>query len=118
MTSPAEITYVAADAIKAEQAEGGLIVFVGADGALGAGAAAVDAAAGGAIRRLLGSKGWKAEVGAAAVLDFPSGLAAERLIVAPRGDSASDARRAGAAAAAKLGKGGATVLGDASAEIE
>lgn len=118
MTSPAEINYVATDAIPVEKAEGGLIVFVGPDGALGSGAQAVDAATGGAIGRLLKSKGWKSEVGSAASLDFPAGLVAERLIVAPRGDSAADARKAGAGAAAKLGKGAATIIGDAGAEIE
>jgi leucyl aminopeptidase len=118
MTSPAEIAYVAADAAPIEKAGGTVVVFVALDGAPGGAAAAADAATGGAVTRLLASQNFKREVAAVASLDFPAGMAADRLVVAALGAGAGDARKTGAAAAAKLAKGAATFYGAGDAEAQ
>jgi len=118
MTNPVEISYVAHEAAPIGGAGGAAAVFVRADGALGAAAAAANAASGGAVARLVASKGFRNKPGDAAVLAFPSGLAAERLVVAALGETAADARRAGAAAAVKLGAGAAVLYGDGDAATQ
>jgi leucyl aminopeptidase len=120
MTSPAEISYVDLAEAPISEAQGSVVVFVGPDGAAEGPAAAADAATGGAVARLLASKSFKREAAATATLEFPAGLMADRLIVAVLGAGEADARKAGAAAAAKLGKGPATFYGagDAAAQAQ
>lgn len=118
MTSPAELAYLDIEITPITGVEGNAVVFVRPDGALGAAAAAADAATGGAIKRLLASKGFRNKTGKAATLEFPSGLKADRLVVAALGEGDADARRAGAAAAARLGEGPATFFGDGAPGIQ
>jgi leucyl aminopeptidase len=118
MTRPVEIAYVPAAETPVARAEGAAAVFVRPGGGLGAAAAAADAATHGAIARLVASESFKNKPGDAAVLSFPAGLAADRLVVAALGETAADARRAGGAVAARLGPGRATVYGDGSADIQ
>ena len=116
MTSPVEIAYRSRDDVPLAEAKGSAVVFVKPDGTLGAGAAAADEASGGAVSRLVASDEFRNKPGSAAVLAFPAGLKASRLVVAALGETAADARRAGGAAAAKLGGGTATVFGEGSVE--
>jgi leucyl aminopeptidase len=116
MTSPVEIAYVAREDAPPQEAEGAVVAFLRPDGTMSEAARAVDEAAGGAISRLLASKGFKAKPGTARALAFPGGLKAERLVVATLGDGAAEARRAGGAAAAEIGSGGATFYGEGDAE--
>ena len=118
MTTPAEITYASLEDAPVAAAEGAAVVFVRPDGALGPAAEAADAATGGAVSRLVGSKSFKNKAGTAVALGFPAGMAAETLVVAALGESAEDARRAGGAAAARIGTGKATIYGDGAPEIQ
>ncbi|TVQ56705.1 MAG: leucyl aminopeptidase [Rhodobacteraceae bacterium] len=118
MTSPVEIACLALDEAPLDAAEGAAVVFVRPDGSLGPAASAADEATGGAVSRLVASKGFRNKPGDAAVLAFPSGLKADRLVVAALGETAADARRAGGAAAGKLASAVATVYGDGAAEIQ
>ncbi len=118
MTTPAEITYRSLEDAPVAAAEGAVVVFVRADGTLGPAAQAADAASGGAVSRLIGSKGFKNKPGTARVLAFPAGMAANALVVASMGETAAEARRAGGAAAARTEGETATVYGDGSPEIQ
>jgi leucyl aminopeptidase len=115
MTTPAEIAYVSLEDAPVAEAEGAVVVFVRPDGKLGPAALVADEAAGGAISRLVASKSFKNKPGDAAALAFPAGMKAETLVVAALGETAEDARRAGAAAAGKAGSGAFTVYGDGDA---
>ncbi|MGF1659909.1 MAG: leucyl aminopeptidase [Rubrimonas sp.] len=120
MTSPAELSWVAPEDAPVAAAEGALVVFAAPDGPLAGAAAEADAATGGALSRLLAAPAFKRKAGAAAALDFPAGLKADRLILAVVGEGAAAARKAGAAAAAKLASGAATFhgLGDAETDAQ
>ncbi len=117
MTRPVEIDHVAMAEAPVAAAEGTVAVFVRPGGALGPAAAAADAACGGAVSRLVASDGFKNKPGDVALLAFPAGMAAEKLVVAALGETAADARRAGGAAAARFGTGAATLYGDGTPEI-
>ena len=118
MTSPAEIAYADLDAAPVAEAEGNVVVFVASDGSLGAAAAAADAATGGSVARLVKAKAFKNKAGTAAVMPYPSGLKADRLVVAALGTDETEARRAGAAAAAKLGEGAVTIYGAGAPDMQ
>ena len=112
MTSPVEISYRSREEMPASTADGAVVVFVQADGSLGAEAAAVDAATGGAVARLLASDEFRNKPGHTAVLAFPSGMKARRLVVAALGGNEAEARQAGGAAAARLGGGAVLVCAE------
>jgi leucyl aminopeptidase len=116
MTSPPAIAWLDPAAAPLAEATGEAVVFVRPGGALGPAAAAADAATGGAVARLVASKGFRNKPGTAATLAFPAGLGLDKLVVAALGETAADARRAGGAAAGRLGRGAATIYGDGSAE--
>ncbi len=118
MTSPVEIAYVAMADAPLPDAAGTVAVFVRPDGALGPAAAAADAATGGAVARLVAAKPFKNKPGDSGVIAYPSGLKADRLVVAALGAEPADARKAGAAVAARLGSGPVTVYGDGPAEAQ
>ncbi|SDZ80311.1 leucyl aminopeptidase [Rubrimonas cliftonensis] len=118
MTSPAEITYVAFEDAPITSMEGAVVVFARPGGALGPAAQAADAAAQGAVSRLLASKEFKNKPGDAATLSFPAGMKATRLIVVALGETGEDARRAGSAAAGRLGSGAVTIYGDGAPEAQ
>jgi leucyl aminopeptidase len=118
MTSPVAISYRSRDEVSPRTAEGSVVIFVQPDGALGAAAADVDAATGGAVSRLLGSDEFRNKPGQTAVLTFPSGMKASRVVVAALGSSEAEARQAGGAAAARLGGGTALVCAEGSVPVQ
>ncbi|MEO0680779.1 MAG: leucyl aminopeptidase, partial [Pseudomonadota bacterium] len=124
MTSPLDISFIEEDPAAATSAAGAVVVFAGADGALSPAAAAADAAMGGALGRLVASDDWKGKAGETARIPMPSGLTAERLVLACAGDAPDDAamrKTGGAVAAALSGKPAAVFAGgfapEAAAEL-
>ena len=91
-----------------------LVVFAGKDGALGTGAAALDAATGGQVARALASARFDGEAAALVELFAPHGIAASRVLIAGLGDPAkADAsvfERVGGAVAARLLTSGETAV--------
>ena len=118
MTSPVEISYRSRDSVPPETAEGAVVVFVQPDGTLGEAAAAVDTATGGAVSRLLGSEEFRNKPGQTAVLGFPSGMKASRVVVAALGKTEAEARQAGGAAAARLSSGPALVCAEGPVAVQ
>ena len=112
MTSPVAISYRSLDEVSLESAAGSVVIFVRPDGSLGSAATNIDRATGGAVSRLLASDEFRNKPGQTAVLSFPSGIKASRLVVATLGSTETDCRQAGGAVAARLGAGVALVLGD------
>ncbi|MCA8878485.1 MAG: leucyl aminopeptidase [Rhodobacteraceae bacterium] len=108
MTLPQEITFAEIDTDILVTASGRLAVLVPADGKLDPAARRIDRATRGALARFVGSARF-ADMAAGAVADlaFPSGLAAESLLVVKldRKCGALAARRAGAAIAAVAPEG-------------
>ncbi|HET7409536.1 MAG TPA: M17 family peptidase N-terminal domain-containing protein, partial [Paracoccaceae bacterium] len=91
--------------------EGTVVVFADAGKALSPAGSHVDGLTGGALTRALGAADWKPRPRKVRTLAFPSGMAAERVIVATLGEDPDRdaARRAGGAIAAALAKGDVTV---------
>jgi leucyl aminopeptidase len=116
MTTPVAIRFADLDTALIAGATGRLAVTVATDGAMGAGARAVNRIGRGALARFVASPAFaKLKPGEAADLAWPAGLACEALQVVKldRRPGAAEARRAGAAIGARLGEGGALVLADA-----
>ncbi|MEM8841098.1 MAG: leucyl aminopeptidase [Pseudomonadota bacterium] len=90
---------------------GTLVVFLGADGALSPVAADIDGLSGGALGRCLEENGPKNKPGIVGRFDFPTGLAASKVVLATLGEEAdrAAARRAGAAIAGQLKTGPASI---------
>ncbi len=118
MSRLAQIEFLAPDAAPMAKAEGAVVVFVGEAGAFEPAAAEADGLTGGAVGRLVGSKGFKSKAGEAATLAWPAGMAAEKLVVIGLGASPDTAalRKAGAAAA-KV-SGALTIYASGGAEVE
>jgi leucyl aminopeptidase len=114
MTSPVSIAYSSREEVPIAAAEGSVVVFVKPDGSLGSAGQQADAATGGAVSRLLASDEFRNKPGSAAVLAYPAGLKAARLVVAALGETEADARKAGGAVATRLGGGAATLYGEGS----
>ena len=119
MTDPLVPQFRRPDPAALPALEGRLAVLVG-DGAPGPLGRAVDAAAGGAVARLLASPAWaKAKPGEATLLAWPSGLAAEGVVVVklPPAPGAKESRAAGAALARLRGPGALTVLAEGAVAV-
>ncbi|MBU3028875.1 leucyl aminopeptidase [Paracoccus marinaquae] len=113
MTQPVEITFTQIAADRLAGHEGRVALIVAPDGRLPAG---LPRAAREAAARALASKAGKAlKPGGSLELAFPAGMAAEalQLVALPAGAAVSDARKAGAAIGAKLGKAHTLVLAGA-----
>ena len=103
MTAPVQITFEAAEAGAVAELGGRIAVFLDETGRLDPAARRLDAKARGLLRRFAASEAFaRMKAGDGHVLSFPSGLAAEALLVVklPRRPSAAEARKAGAAIAA------------------
>jgi len=114
MTTPAEINFkeLATDMIA--KAEGKVAVFVGSDGKLDTAARRVDTLSRKAVTRFVASTTFTdMKPGDVRALAFPSGLAAEAVLVVrlDRRPTKADARRAGAQIAKARGKADLHILG-------
>ncbi|MEM6972313.1 MAG: leucyl aminopeptidase [Pseudomonadota bacterium] len=114
MTSLPHIAFSPEEADAMTEAEGTLVVFASRDGTLAPGAAAADAALGGALARAVGDKAFKGKPGVVDSFGWPAGHKARRLVLAcigggDDGVSATDARKVGGAIAKALAKGPATL---------
>ena len=99
MTSPTEFSIVGTDLDRLAVAEGSVALFLGEDGKIDPAGRRVDQLTGGALSRLVDSESFgKLEVGKAIELAWPSGMAAEAVLVTKLSKRAkpSDARKAGA----------------------
>ncbi len=110
-TKPAPISFLAEADADLAAVEGNLVVFVDAAKTLSPAAAAVDRLAGGALARAVAAPAFKAKAGAVVVIRYPSGLAAEALILASLGaePDAAAARKTGGAIAKALRPGPVTL---------
>ncbi|WP_127559319.1 leucyl aminopeptidase [Nioella ostreopsis] len=116
MTTPIAISFSETDLDALAGAEGKLAVIVTPDGKLDQSARRVNRLTKGALVRLAESDAWdKARTGDCVSLGFPTGLAAEALLVVklPRRVSVEEARRAGAELAKAKGKAALTVAAGA-----
>ena len=108
MTDPVSATITELDIDSIAKATGRVVVFSDEDGKLDRACRLVNRLTRGALERLVGSKAYaELKSGEAAELGYPSGMAAEAVLVAKldRKASAAEARKAGAAIAkAKKGK--------------
>ncbi|WP_312524996.1 leucyl aminopeptidase [Paracoccus sp. (in: a-proteobacteria)] len=112
MTSPVEISFTATETSGLAQRQGRLAILIGETNRLPAG---LPRNTRDAVQRALDSAGWKAvKAGGALELAYPAGLAVEalQLVSLPRKASVAEARKAGAAIGAQLGKVETTVLAD------
>ena len=103
MTAPVQITFQAAEAGAVAELGGRIAVFLDETGRLDPAVRRLDTKARGLLRRFAASEAFaRMKAGDSHVLSFPSGLAAEALLVVklPRRPSAAEARKAGAAVAA------------------
>ena len=113
MTDPVAITFAPLDTDALASVEGRVAILVEGEGRMNAAVRKVDGLTRKAVSRLLASPGWaKAKAGEATLLSFPSGLAAEGLLVVkvPRKPSAAEARAIGAALAKGRGTGPLTIV--------
>ncbi|MEO1614009.1 MAG: M17 family peptidase N-terminal domain-containing protein, partial [Pseudomonadota bacterium] len=121
MTRPVEIAFLDLEAAPMAEAEGTVVVFTLADGALSDAATEADDLTGGAAARLTAGKSFKGKAGDVGAINVPTGMKAEKLLIIGLGDepAAGDARKAGAAAA-KAAKGAVTFYGagDAATQAE
>jgi leucyl aminopeptidase len=111
MTTPPTIKFRAEKSNDLDAIEGTLVVFADGAGKLGAAAAAIDAVSGGGLGRVVGDQDYKAKPGTVRVLRFPSGVAADTVLLACLGNAPdrAAARKTGGAIAKVLGKGDVTV---------
>ena len=115
MTDIADVRFAPLDPDALSGTGGTLAVFAAPDGTLSPGADTVDRATGGAVARVCASEAFeKAKPGEVLRLGWPSGLAADAVLVAKAGASmeAPDARKLGGALARAQGKAALTVLAD------
>jgi len=108
MTEIAQFNVAATDIDALAAAEGGVAILLAPDGAMDRAGRRANRLARGAVARLAESDSWeKMSEGDAALLSFPSGMAASRLIVAKLGKrpDMTTARKAGAAIARQAAAG-------------
>ena len=111
MTTPAAIDFQPARGADLTAVEGTLVVFADGEGKLGAAAAEIDGAMGGALARAAGADDFKAKAGTTRMFAYPGGLAARRVVLAclgPKPDRAA-ARKTGGAIAKAAAKGDLTL---------
>jgi leucyl aminopeptidase len=111
MTNPPTVDFAEENLDSLASATGTVVVFADAGKELSPAGRHVDGLTGGAISRAINAADWKPRPRKVRSLAFPSGLAAERVIVATLGEAPDRdaARRAGGAIAAALAKGDVTV---------
>lgn len=111
MTAPAPIRVSEADTDALATAEGAVAVLIGPDGDMNAMAARANELSRGAIERATSASSWEKDAGEVVTLSWPSGMAAERLLVVKL-DAEADpdlARKTGVAIAKAAGTGNLTL---------
>ncbi|MEM7210847.1 MAG: M17 family peptidase N-terminal domain-containing protein, partial [Pseudomonadota bacterium] len=111
MTTPVAVDFTAEETADLAAVEGTVVVFVGADNALSTAGDHLDDLTGGALRRVIGSDGFKASAKKNHGIIWPAGMAAEKVLLASLGENPDReaARRAGGAIASALAKGPVTI---------
>ena len=111
MTTPVAVDFVKEDNATLAAAEGTVVVFVNDENALSAAGDHVDGLTGGALRRVIGSDGFKPSAKKNHSIIWPAGMAAEKVLLASLGEQPTRdaARRCGGAIAAALAKGPVTI---------
>src|SRR5690625_426381 len=110
MNTPPSVAFIEEDLDSLASVEGSVVVL--ADGkTLGPAGSHVDGLMGGALGRAMAAPGWKSRAKDVRTLNFPAGMAAERVILATLGEKPDReaAREAGGAIAAALAKGSVTL---------
>lgn len=113
MTDLAKISFVATELKDLADRTGRIALVVAEDGRMGPEARKVNSLTRRAMSRLVEGPGWaKMKAGDVAVISYPGGMQAEAVLVAklPRRPTEGEARKAGAAMAAKRGSADLTVL--------
>ncbi len=124
MTTPCPVDFAAENLEKLSALPGTVVVFCDGKAALSAAAARADALTGGQLSRVTGQDDFKPAVRKVQVLNYPNGMAADRLVLATMGEEPDRdaARRAGGAIAGALGDGQSTIctagIGDAALVAE
>ncbi|MEM9709115.1 MAG: leucyl aminopeptidase [Pseudomonadota bacterium] len=121
MTTPHPVTFEAPDLDGLAEIEGRVVVFASEPSKLDPLARRVNRLTRGALERYLGSPAFeKLAVGDGATLAYPSGLAAEALIIVKldRRPSVAEARKAGASIGKSAGKGTILVLAGGLRRVE
>lgn len=116
MTEPLQIRFTEMQLEDLKETEGRLVVFADADGKLSPGARKVNGMTRKALDRVVGSEAWgKLEDGELMQVSWPSGIAAESVLVVrlARNADALTCRKAGASVAKARGKGNLTILAGA-----
>ncbi|MFW5642137.1 MAG: leucyl aminopeptidase [Roseicyclus sp.] len=120
MTTPITLTFLETDLDALAAAEGTLAVIVPPEGNLDPAARRVNRLTRGALARAVEAERFgKARAGEVFALAWPTGLAAETLLIAklPRRPDTAEARKAGAALAKAMGKGPLTLCAGATARV-
>jgi len=113
MTDLAKISFAAKELADIAKQTGRIAVVIAEDGRMGPEARKVNSLTRRALSRLVEGPGWaKMKAGDVAVMSYPGGMQAEAVLVAklPRRPTEAEARKAGAAMAAKRGSADLTVL--------
>ena len=120
MTTPVALEFLDEDVESLASATGTVVVFVGADNALSSAGDHIDGLTGGALRRVIGSEGFKASARKNHGIIWPAGMAAEKVLLASLGEDPDReaARRAGGAIAAALAKGPVTICTAGAGPVE
>ena len=111
MSTPRPVSFLPLATDDLTSVEGTLVVFCGLDAKLGDAAATVDAAAGGALTRMISAEDFKAKSGAPHMIGWPAGMAAKSVLLMPLDADAErkDVRSAGGAIAVRAGSGPITI---------
>ena len=111
MTTPPTVDFILEDADALASAEGTVVVFDNGGSTLSPAGQHIDGLTGGALSRSLSAPDYKPRARRVRVLGFPSGMSAERVIIATLGQEPDReaARRAGGAIATALAKGPVTL---------
>lgn len=111
MNTPPSVAFIEENLDSLASAEGTVVVLADGGKALSAAGRHVDELTGGALARAMAAPGWKSRARDVRALNFPSGMAAERVVLATLGENPDSeaARQAGGAIAAALAKGRVTL---------
>ncbi|MEL7470670.1 MAG: leucyl aminopeptidase [Pseudomonadota bacterium] len=111
MTTPAAVHFAGEDLSSLASMAGTVVVLVGADKVLSQAGDHVDGLTGGNLRRVIGADGFKPSQRKTQSITWPSGMAAEKVVLASLGTSPdrASARQAGGAIASAMADGPVTI---------
>ncbi|MEM7686836.1 MAG: M17 family peptidase N-terminal domain-containing protein, partial [Pseudomonadota bacterium] len=111
MTTPAAVHFAGEDLSSLASTAGTIVVLVGADKVLSQAGDHVDGLTGGNLRRVIGADGFKPSQRKTQSITWPSGMVAEKVVLASLGTSPdrASARQAGGAIASALADGQVTI---------